>query len=55
MSYYPVDYPLFYQVEWPQSQKWLDMKDEYEDFIVPSDDNSVFVEKVLFESELGLW
>ena len=47
-------YPLYYQVYWPESQKWLDRIDEYDDYIVPSEDGSCFVEKTLFESEYGL-
>ena len=54
MSYYPVDYPLYYYIEWPKSQEWLDKVDEYGDFIVPTENNAVFVDKVIFETEYGL-
>ena len=48
-------YTLYYYIPWPDSQKWLEQSDPIEDgLIIPSEDQSCFVEKNLYEYVNGL-
>jgi len=41
---------LYYHIEWPESQKWLEQHDPVEDGLVISDNEmGCFVEKELYE------
>ena len=41
---------LYYHIQWPDSQKWLEQTDPIEDgLVIPGDDASVFVDKDLYE------
>lgn len=44
-----MEYTLYYFIPWPDSQKWLDCKEQIEDGDIVPVDNNVFVAKDLYE------